>query len=150
MASGRRALTTSGPTEDAPGASPTLRPVRTLLIHNPKAGYDQVDDQKRDEHDETNLERGLEFADDVGRHQHFHWDLLGALERRGFREPPLPLLRSRLAKLVHQGSDPTLPYQALLTRESARLFLGFAPFLVITLGVLGEQIAKIICISHPP
>src|SRR5882724_13032345 len=30
--------------------------------------------------------------------------------------------RSRLAILVHQGSDPTLPYQTLVTRESARLF----------------------------
>src|SRR5260370_38564883 len=32
-----------------------------------------------------------------------------------------------VAELVHQGSDPTLPYQALVIRESARLFLGFAP-----------------------
>src|SRR5258708_7314833 len=34
----------------------------------------------------------------------------------------------RLAKLVHQGRNPTLPYQALLTRKSARLFSGFAPW----------------------
>jgi hypothetical protein len=27
----------------------------------------------------------------------------------------------RLARLVHQGSDPTLPYQALVIRESAML-----------------------------
>jgi len=33
-----------------------------------------------------------------------------------------------LAILVHQGSYPTRPYQALVTRESARLFLGFAPW----------------------
>ena len=33
-----------------------------------------------------------------------------------------------LARLVHQGSDPTLPYQALVIRESARLFLGFTPW----------------------
>lgn len=32
-----------------------------------------------------------------------------------------------LAILVHQGSDPTLPYQAWVTRESAKLFKGFAP-----------------------
>jgi hypothetical protein len=32
-----------------------------------------------------------------------------------------------LARLVHQGSDPTLPYQALVIRESAKLFLGFNP-----------------------
>src|SRR5579871_5814334 len=30
----------------------------------------------------------------------------------------------RLAKLVHQGSDPTLPHQALVIRESARLLAG--------------------------
>ena len=35
------------------------------------------------------------------------------------------LVGQRLAILVHQGSDPTLPYQALLTREGARLFPGF-------------------------
>src|SRR3989442_13972997 len=34
----------------------------------------------------------------------------------------------RLAILVHQGSDPTLPYQALVIRESAMLFQGFAPW----------------------
>jgi hypothetical protein len=34
----------------------------------------------------------------------------------------------RLAILVHKGSDPTLPYQALVTRESASLFKGFAPW----------------------
>jgi len=33
----------------------------------------------------------------------------------------------RLAMLVHQGNDPTLPYQALVIRESATLCLGFAP-----------------------
>ena len=37
-------------------------------------------------------------------------------------EPPHLLDWSRLAILVHQGSDPTLPYQALVIRESARLF----------------------------
>jgi hypothetical protein len=31
----------------------------------------------------------------------------------------------RLAKLVHQGSDPTLPHQALVIRESVKLWLGF-------------------------
>src|SRR5436190_24038101 len=34
----------------------------------------------------------------------------------------------RFAILVYQGSDPTVPYQALVIRESARLFLGFAPW----------------------
>jgi hypothetical protein len=34
----------------------------------------------------------------------------------------------RFAILVNQGSDPTVPYQALVIRESARLFLGFAPW----------------------
>jgi hypothetical protein len=34
----------------------------------------------------------------------------------------------RLAILVDQGSYPTVPYQALVIRESARLFLGFAPW----------------------
>ena len=29
-----------------------------------------------------------------------------------------------IAILVHQGSDPTLPYQALVTRKSAKLFGG--------------------------
>ena len=29
--------------------------------------------------------------------------------------------------LVHQGSDPTPPHQALVTRESAKLYKGFAP-----------------------
>jgi hypothetical protein len=43
-------------------------------------------------------------------------------------EPPLSFCGQRLAKLVHQGRNPTLPYQALLTRESARLFEGFAPW----------------------
>jgi len=33
-----------------------------------------------------------------------------------------------LAILVYQGSDPTVPYQALVIRESARLSLGFAPW----------------------
>jgi hypothetical protein len=34
----------------------------------------------------------------------------------------------RLTKLVHQRTDPTLPYQALGRRESARLFKGFVPW----------------------
>src|SRR5438105_11192658 len=34
----------------------------------------------------------------------------------------------RLAILVHQGNDPTLPYQALVIRKSAMLFLGFDPW----------------------
>src|SRR5712692_9400462 len=33
----------------------------------------------------------------------------------------------RFAMLVNQGSDPTLPYQALVIRESANLIRGFAP-----------------------
>src|SRR6266571_3171980 len=33
-----------------------------------------------------------------------------------------------LAILVNQGSDPKVPYQALVIRESAMLFLGFAPW----------------------
>ena len=41
---------------------------------------------------------------------------------------PLSLCDHLLAILVHQGSDPTLPYQALVIRESAMLFQGFAPW----------------------
>jgi hypothetical protein len=41
-----------------------------------------------------------------------------------------------LARLVHQGSDPTLPYQALVIRESAMLFLRVRP--LGTIGVLGS------------
>ncbi len=37
-------------------------------------------------------------------------------------------LRSHYAILVDQGSDPTLPYQALVIRQSATLFEGFAPW----------------------
>ena len=47
------------------------------------------------------------------------------LERTG---QPLLLDDHLLARLVHQGSDPTLPYQALVIRESAKLFLGFTPW----------------------
>jgi hypothetical protein len=32
------------------------------------------------------------------------------------------------AILVNEGSDPTVPYQALVIRESAMLFLGFTPW----------------------
>ncbi len=32
-----------------------------------------------------------------------------------------------IAMLVHQGSDPTSPYQALVIRESAKLSEGFSP-----------------------
>ena len=34
----------------------------------------------------------------------------------------------RLAMLVHQGNDPTLPYQALVIRESATLSLRVCPW----------------------
>lgn len=40
---------------------------------------------------------------------------------------PLSLVDHRLAILVDQGSDPTVPYQALVIPESAMLFSGFAP-----------------------
>ena len=40
---------------------------------------------------------------------------------------PLSCIGHRLAILVHKGSDPTLPYQALVTRESARLFYRVRP-----------------------
>lgn len=33
----------------------------------------------------------------------------------------------RIAMLVHQGSDPTSPYPALVIRESAKFYEGFAP-----------------------
>ncbi len=33
-----------------------------------------------------------------------------------------------LAKLVHQGYDPKLPYQALVIRKSVMLRVGFAPW----------------------
>jgi hypothetical protein len=36
--------------------------------------------------------------------------------------PPLSLWDHRFARLVNQGSDPTVPYQALVIRESAMLF----------------------------
>src|SRR6266446_5530805 len=39
-----------------------------------------------------------------------------------------PSLRSRLAILVYQGSDPTPPYQALVIGQSVLLFFGFAPW----------------------
>jgi hypothetical protein len=38
------------------------------------------------------------------------------------------LIDHRIAILVNKGSDPTVPYQALVIRESAMLFLGFAPW----------------------
>jgi hypothetical protein len=37
-------------------------------------------------------------------------------------------LDHRLAILVNQGSNPTVPYQALVIRESAKLFSGFTPW----------------------
>jgi hypothetical protein len=37
-------------------------------------------------------------------------------------------LDHRIAILVYQGSDPTVPYQALVIRESAMLFFGFTPW----------------------
>ena len=40
----------------------------------------------------------------------------------GFTSLPLSLVDHRLAILVNQGSDPTVPYQALVIRESAMLF----------------------------
>jgi len=42
-----------------------------------------------------------------------------------------------LAILVHQRKDPTLPYQALVSRESARLFLRVFP--LGRLGVLATR-----------
>src|SRR5262249_24386910 len=49
-----------------------------------------------------------------------------AVAASGARLPRL--VDHRLAILVNQGSDPTVPYQALVIRESAKLFLGFAPW----------------------
>src|SRR5258708_33147023 len=46
----------------------------------------------------------------------------------GFTSLPLSLCDHRVAILVNQGSDPTVPYQALVIRESAKLFSGFAPW----------------------
>ncbi len=54
-----------------------------------------------------------------------------------FTSHPLSLCDHRLAILVHQGSDPTPPYQALVIRESAMLFRGFAPW--GHKGVLGSR-----------
>src|ERR1700722_18000822 len=48
--------------------------------------------------------------------------------RRGAMGHLCPVLRSRLAILVYQGSDPTPPYQALVIGQSAMLFFGFAPW----------------------
>ena len=48
--------------------------------------------------------------------------------RRGAMGHLCPSLRSRLAILVYQGSDPTPPYQALVIGQSAMLFFGFAPW----------------------
>jgi hypothetical protein len=50
----------------------------------------------------------------------------------------LPLYARRLAILVHQRKDPTLPYQALASRESVRLFLRVCP--LGTLDVLATRI----------
>jgi hypothetical protein len=41
--------------------------------------------------------------------------------------PPLSWSGSRLAILIYQGSDPTLPYPTLVIRQSATLPDGFAP-----------------------
>ncbi len=41
--------------------------------------------------------------------------------------PPLSCLGSRLAIRVHQGSDPTQPYQTSVIRQSATLPYGFSP-----------------------
>ena len=40
----------------------------------------------------------------------------------GFTSLPLSLYDHLIAILVNQGSDPTVPYQALVIRESAMLF----------------------------
>jgi len=49
-------------------------------------------------------------------------------ERRALlHELPLSWCDHLIAILVNQGSDPTVPYQALVIRESAKLFLGFTP-----------------------
>jgi hypothetical protein len=40
----------------------------------------------------------------------------------GVTSLPLSMIDRRLAILVNQGSDPTVPYQALAIRESAMLF----------------------------
>src|SRR5437016_13657793 len=45
-----------------------------------------------------------------------------------FTSLPLSWFDHRVAILVNQGSDPTVPYQALVIRESAMLFSGFAPW----------------------
>ena len=45
-----------------------------------------------------------------------------------FTSLPLSWCDHLIAILVNQGSDPTVPYQALVIRESAKLFLGFAPW----------------------
>src|SRR5713101_6782771 len=44
------------------------------------------------------------------------------------RALPLSLCDHLIAILVNQGSNPKVPYQALVIRESAMLFLGFAPW----------------------
>ncbi len=41
---------------------------------------------------------------------------------------PLSLVRSLIALPVYQGSDPMVPYQALVLRESTMFFKGFAPW----------------------
>ena len=41
-----------------------------------------------------------------------------------FTSLPLSWCDHLIAILVNQGSDPTVPYQALVIRESAKLFLG--------------------------
>ena len=45
-----------------------------------------------------------------------------------FTSLPLSECDHRIAILVNQGSNPKVPYQALVIRESAKLFLGFAPW----------------------
>src|SRR5206468_3306999 len=45
-----------------------------------------------------------------------------------FTSLPLSWCDHLIAILVNQGRNPTVPYQALVIRESAKLFLGFAPW----------------------
>jgi len=47
---------------------------------------------------------------------------------RCFTSLPLSWCDHLSAILVNQGSDPTVPYQALVIREGAMLSLGFTPW----------------------
>ena len=76
------------------------------------------------------LQRGEPECMDGVRHrpQRLH-KIVKRVPYSAFTRLPLSRVYDHLiAILVYQGSDPKVPYQALVIRESAMLFLGFAPW----------------------